>query len=37
MGQPDYYAQLARAGGTVRNLAGPPSSFDPEEPGAACA
>jgi formylglycine-generating enzyme required for sulfatase activity len=30
--RPDYYAQLARAGGVVRNPQGPDSSFDPTEP-----
>jgi formylglycine-generating enzyme required for sulfatase activity len=29
----DYYAQLAGAGGVVRNPRGPSSSFDPSEPG----
>jgi formylglycine-generating enzyme required for sulfatase activity len=29
----DYYAQLAAAGGVVRNPRGPSSSFDPSEPG----
>ena len=31
--RPDYYAQLARSG-VARNPQGPPSSFDPAEPGA---
>ena len=31
----DYYAQLASSGRIVRNPAGPPSSFDPGEPGVA--
>ena len=31
--RPDYYAQLAVAGGIVRNPRGPDSSFDPSEPG----
>jgi sulfatase modifying factor 1 len=31
--QPDYYGQLARAGGTASNPPGPASSFDPAEPG----
>ena len=31
--RPDYYAQLAEAGGVPRNPQGPPSSFDPSEPG----
>ena len=31
--RPDYYAQLARAGGVARNPLGPDSSFDPAEPG----
>ena len=31
--RPDYYAQLAAAGGIARNPQGPPSSFDPSEPG----
>ena len=30
--RPDYYAELARAGGVARNPQGPASSFDPEEP-----
>jgi formylglycine-generating enzyme required for sulfatase activity len=30
--QPDYYAQLAAAGGVARNPQGPDSSFDPSEP-----
>jgi formylglycine-generating enzyme required for sulfatase activity len=30
--RPDYYAQLAREGGTARNPQGPASSFDPSEP-----
>jgi formylglycine-generating enzyme len=33
--RPDYYAQLAAAGATVRNPQGPPDSFDPDEPGTA--
>jgi formylglycine-generating enzyme required for sulfatase activity len=31
--RPDYYAQLAAAGGVARNPRGPGSSFDPSEPG----
>jgi formylglycine-generating enzyme required for sulfatase activity len=31
--RPDYYAQLAAAGGVARNPQGPDSSSDPEEPG----
>ena len=31
--RPDYYAQLAEAGGVPRNPQGPASSFDPSEPG----
>ena len=31
--RPDYYAQLAAAGGVARNPRGPDSSFDPSEPG----
>jgi formylglycine-generating enzyme len=31
--RPDYYAQLALAGGLARNPTGPDASFDPEEPG----
>jgi formylglycine-generating enzyme required for sulfatase activity len=31
--RPDYYAQLAAAGGVARNPQGPTSSFDPSEPG----
>jgi formylglycine-generating enzyme len=30
--RPNYYAQLARAGGIARNPQGPESSFDPAEP-----
>ena len=30
--RPDYYAQLAAAGGVTRNPQGPESSFDPTEP-----
>ncbi|HLH57276.1 MAG TPA: formylglycine-generating enzyme family protein [Verrucomicrobiae bacterium] len=30
--RPDYYAQLARAGGVARNPRGPDSPFDPTEP-----
>lgn len=30
--RPDYYAQLAAAGGAARNPQGPVSSFDPAEP-----
>jgi formylglycine-generating enzyme required for sulfatase activity len=30
--RPDYYAQLASAGGVARNPQGPESSFDPSEP-----
>jgi sulfatase modifying factor 1 len=31
--RPDYYAQLAAAGGVARNPQGPDSSFDPSDPG----
>jgi formylglycine-generating enzyme required for sulfatase activity len=31
--RPDYYAELAAAGGVARNPRGPASSFDPAEPG----
>lgn len=31
--RPDYYAQLAQAGGVARNPQGPAASFDPTEPG----
>ena len=31
--RPDYYAQLAAAGGVARNPRGPDTSFDPSEPG----
>jgi len=31
--RPDYYAQLAREGGAVRNPQGPDSAYDPAEPG----
>lgn len=31
--RPDYYEQLARAGGVSRNPKGPDDSFDPSEPG----
>lgn len=31
--RPDYYAQLAAAGGVARNPKGPDSSYDPAEPG----
>ena len=31
--RPDYYAELAKAGGVARNPIGPDSSFDPSEPG----
>jgi formylglycine-generating enzyme len=31
--RPDYYEQLAAAGGVTRNPRGPDSSFDPAEPG----
>ncbi len=31
--RPDYYAQLAAAGGVARNPQGPDSPSDPEEPG----
>ena len=31
--RPDYYEQLARAGGVSRNPKGPGDSFDPAEPG----
>ena len=30
--RPDYYMQLASAGGVARNPQGPPASFDPAEP-----
>ena len=30
--RPDYYSELAKAGGTARNPTGPVSSFDPSEP-----
>jgi formylglycine-generating enzyme required for sulfatase activity len=30
--RPDYYAQLASAGGVARNPQGPDSPFDPSEP-----
>jgi len=30
--RPDYYAQLAKAGGVTRNPQGPASSYDPAEP-----
>lgn len=30
--RPDYYAQLAQAGGVTRNPQGPESSYDPAEP-----
>jgi formylglycine-generating enzyme required for sulfatase activity len=30
--RPDYYAQLAKAGGVARNPQGPDASFDPTEP-----
>ena len=30
--RPDYYAQLASAGGVARNPQGPDTSFDPSEP-----
>jgi formylglycine-generating enzyme required for sulfatase activity len=30
--RPDYYEELARAGGVARNPRGPGSSVDPEEP-----
>ena len=30
--RPDYYAQLASAGGVARNPRGPDTSFDPSEP-----
>ena len=33
--RPDHYAELAAAGGVPRNPAGPSSSNDPDEPGAA--
>jgi len=33
--RPDYYAQLAQAGGVARNPHGPASSFDPSESGQA--
>jgi len=33
--RPDYYAELASAGGVARNPAGPSESFDPAEPGQA--
>ena len=31
--RPDYYAQLAAAGGVTRNPGGPEEPFDPEESG----
>jgi formylglycine-generating enzyme required for sulfatase activity len=31
--RPDEYGRLAVAGGVARNPQGPPSSFDPSEPG----
>jgi sulfatase modifying factor 1 len=31
--RPDYYQELAAAGGVVRNPQGPKSSYDPAEPG----
>ena len=31
--RPDYYAELAAAGGVARNPRGPASSYDPAEPG----
>jgi formylglycine-generating enzyme required for sulfatase activity len=31
--RPDYYSQLAAAGGIARNPKGPESSYDPSEPG----
>jgi formylglycine-generating enzyme required for sulfatase activity len=31
--RPDYYAQLAAAGGIARNPRGPADAFDPSEPG----
>jgi len=31
--RPDYYAQLAAAGGVARNPQGPAASYDPAEPG----
>jgi formylglycine-generating enzyme required for sulfatase activity len=33
--RPDYYAQLARAGGVADNPVGPETSMDPSEPGVA--
>ena len=30
--RPDYYRQLAAAGGVVRNPQGPAASYDPSEP-----
>ena len=33
--RPDYYAELAAAGGVARNPTGPAESFDPSEPGQA--
>jgi len=33
--RPDYYTELAAAGGVARNPAGPAESFDPAEPGQA--
>lgn len=33
--RPDYYADLTKTGGAAHNPAGPPESFDPDEPGAA--
>ena len=33
--RPDYYTELAAAGGVTRNPAGPSESYDPSEPGQA--
>jgi len=33
--RPDYYGELASAGGVARNPSGPSESFDPSEPGQA--
>jgi formylglycine-generating enzyme required for sulfatase activity len=33
--RPDYYAQLAQAGGIAHNPTGPDSAWDPNEPGVA--
>src|SRR4029453_9330855 len=31
--RPDYYAELSRHAGVIRNPGGPPASVDPTEPG----